>query len=84
MNFKRIFLPRIIWIKNIENKLRLNKFFPFYRHITDENPIMKKILNEFDKSKDGDDAENGQQMTELTLLSTENIENNENQHNNTS
>jgi hypothetical protein len=82
MNFKRLFLPRVIWIKNIENKLKLNEFFPFYRYITDENPIMNKILNEFDKNKDGDDNENGQQMTELTLLSTENIENNENQQNN--
>ena len=75
MNFKRVFLPKIVWIKNLEKTLKLDKFFPFYRYITDENPIMKKILGEFDKRKEGNDKENGQQMTELTLLSTENPEN---------
>jgi membrane associated rhomboid family serine protease len=70
-------LPRIIWIKEIENRLKLKKFYPFYRYITDENPIMKKILNEYDKNLISqiisvDTFENGQQMTELTLLSTEN------------
>ena len=79
MNFKRIFLPKIIWIKNVEKKLKLDNLFPFYRYITDENPIMKKILGEFDKNKDGDDINNGQNMTELTLLSTENQENIEDQ-----
>ena len=60
----------------------MNKLFPLYRFINEENPIMKKILGEFDKYKEGDDNENGQQMTELTLLSTENAENNENSQNN--
>jgi membrane associated rhomboid family serine protease len=79
---KKIFLPRINWIKNIESLFKLNTLFPFYRYINDENPIMKKILKEFDKMSEKDEKENGQQMTELTLLSTENEENNENQNNN--
>ncbi len=75
--FKNLFLPRIIWIKEIEFILKLNKIFPFYRYITEENPIMKKILNEYDSNiiiqiNSYDEMENGQQMTELTLLSTEN------------
>ena len=82
MKFRNILLPKIGWIKSIEDKLKLNKLFPLYRFINEENPIMKKILGEFDKYKEGDDNENGQQMTELTLLSTENAENNENSQNN--
>ena len=79
---KKIFLPRINWIKSIESLLKLKELFPFYRYINDENPLMKKIMKEFDKNNEKDDKGNGQQMTELTLLSTENEENNENQNNN--
>ena len=82
MTFKKIFLPRIIWIKSIENKFKLYRFFPLYRYLNEENPIMKKILSAYDKRKSEDDIDNGQQMTELTLLSSENIENNENHQNN--
>ena len=78
MIFKKIFLPKIIWIKHFEKEFKLNKCFPVFRYINEENPIMKKILDEFDKNKNGNDEENGQKMTELTLLSTENEENNEN------
>ena len=78
MIFKNYFLPKIIWIKHFEKEFKLNKFFPLFRIINEENPIMKKILDEFDKKRDGNDEENGQRMTELTLLSTENEENNEN------
>ena len=75
--FRNCIFPRIIWIKEIENKLNLKKLFPLYRHITDENPIMKKILNEYDDNLISqiisiDENDNGQQMTELTLLSSEN------------
>ena len=78
MIFKKIFLPKIIWIKHFENELKLNIFFPLFRNINEENPMMKKILDEFGKIKEGNDEENGQRMTELTLLSTENEENNDN------
>lgn len=88
--FKKSIFPRIIWIKEIENLLKLHKIFPLYRFITEESPIMKKILIEFDNNlinelNEYDDMENGQQMTELTLLSSEsdNINNNiANQNNN--
>lgn len=82
MKLKIIFLPRIIWIKHFETQLNLNKLFPLYRYINEENPIMKKIFREYDKTRKKDDSDNGQQMTELTLLSNENEENNDNNENN--
>ena len=81
MSIKKIILPRIIWIKHFETQIQLNKLFPLYRYINEENPIMKKILGEYDKTRNTDDSDNGQQMTELTLLSNENEENNENRAN---
>ena len=81
MRIKKIILPRIIWIKHFENQLKLNKLFPLYRYINEENPIMKIILGEYDKTGKKDDSDNGQQMTELTLLSNENEEHNENRAN---
>ena len=74
----------MIWIKEIENKLYLYKLFPLYRYISEENPIMIKIINEFDinfalnELNTSNDLDNGQQMTELTLLSSENENNNHN------
>ena len=41
---KKLFLPRINWIKSIESLLKLKELFPFYRYINDENPLMKKIM----------------------------------------
>ena len=82
--FKKFLLPKMIWIKEIENKLFLYKFFPLYRYISEENPIMIKIINEFDMNfllyelNSFNELENGQQMTELTLLSSENDSNNPN------
>ena len=75
--FKKWLLPKIIWIKEIETILLLNKLFPLYRYISEENPIMKKIIYEFDIDSINElnligESENGQQMTELTLLSSEN------------
>ena len=81
MSIKKFILPRIIWIKHFETQIQLNKLFPLYRYINEENPIMKKILGEYDKTRNTDDSDNGQQMTELTLLSNENEENNENRAN---
>ena len=83
MKLKKVFLPKIIWIKHFEKQLGFNKLFPFYRYLNEDNPIMKKIIGEFDKDNGVDDNENGQQMTELTLLSTENQENHDSQNNNT-
>jgi membrane associated rhomboid family serine protease len=82
MKLKIIFLPRIIWIKHFETQFKFNKLFPLYRYINEENPIMKKILREYDKSRKKYDTDNRQQMTELTLLSNENEENNDNHINN--
>ena len=70
-------LPRILWIKEIENILHLHKIFPLYRFINKANPIMYNILGEYDNNalshlNNSDEIENGQQMTELTLLSSEN------------
>ena len=78
-----LFLPRIIAIKEIEKCLHLNKLFPLYRFISEENPIMKKILGEFDIDSLNQlnfygESETGQQMTELTLLSSENDIRNQN------
>jgi membrane associated rhomboid family serine protease len=81
IGIKKIILPRIIWIKHFETQIQLNKLFPLYRYINEENPIMKKILGEYDKTSKKDESDNGQQMTELTLLSNENEENNENRAN---
>ena len=83
--FKKFLLPKIIWIKEIETILLLNKLFPLYRYISEENPIMKKIIYEFDIDSINElnligELENGQQMAELTLLSSENE--NINQNNN--
>ena len=83
--FKNFILPKIIWIKEIENLLLLYKIFPLYRYITEENPIMIKILNEYDidiinELNSLEELEAGQQMTELTLLSSENENNNQNNH----
>ena len=81
---KKYILPQMIWIKEIENKLYLYKLFPLYRYISEENPIMIKIINEFDinfalnELNTSNDLDNGQQMTELTLLSSENENNNHN------
>ena len=76
--FKNFLLPRIIWIKEIEKLLKLYKLFPLYRYITEENPIMKKIINEYDNdllndSISFDDSENGQQMSELISSENDNI-----------
>ena len=76
--FKNFLLPRIIWIKEIEKLLKLYKLFPLYRYITEENPIMKKIINEYDNdllndSITFDDSENGQQMSELISSENDNI-----------
>ena len=80
--FKKIFLPRILWIINVEKKLEfLNKMFPFYRNLSYDNPIMKKIIIEYDKGCNCNESDVGQQMTELTLLSSENEANNNNNHN---
>ena len=78
--FKNLFLPRIVWIKEIEKLLMLNRLFPFYRYITEESPIMKKIINEYDNDLlsniiSFDDLENGQQMTELISSENDNIAN---------
>lgn len=81
MIIKKIILPRIIWIKHFETQIKLNTLFPLYRYINEENPIMQKILGEYDKNSKKDESDNGQQMTELTLLSNENEENNENRAN---
>ena len=81
ISIKKIILPKIIWIKHFEIQIKINKLFPLYRYINEENPIMKKILGEYDKIENKDDSDNGQQMTELTLLSNENEENNENRAN---
>ena len=85
--FRKYFLPRIIWIKEIENVFKLYKLFPLYRFITEDNPIMKKILIEFDSKilmyfEEFEELENGQQMTELTLLESQTDINNRNQNNN--
>ena len=76
--FKNFLLPKIIWIKEIEKLLNLYKLFPLYRYITEENPIMKKIINEYDNdllndSLSFDDSENGQQMSELISSENDNI-----------
>ena len=82
MKCKKIFLPRILWIINVEKKLEfLNKMFPFYRSLSYDNPIMKKIIIEYDKGCNGNESDVGQQMTELTLLSSENEVNNNNNNN---
>ena len=85
--FRKYFLPRITWIKEIENDFKLYKLFPLYRFITEDNPIMKKILIEFDSKilmyfEEFEELENGQQMTELTLLESQTDNNNRNQNNN--
>ena len=82
-SLKKYLLPKIIWIKEIETVLFLYKLFPLYRYINEENPIMKKILYEFDIDSVNElnligELENGQQMTELTLLSSENENSNHN------
>ena len=84
MKLKIIFLPRIIWIIHVEKKLELNTMFPFYRFLNYENPIMKKIMIEYEKDCYSEEVDIGQQMTELTLLSSENEvnNNNDNQNNN--
>ena len=47
-NFPKYLLPRIKWIKEIEDYYSLNKIKVLYRYINLSNKKMKDILNEFD------------------------------------
>ena len=80
-----LFLPKIIAIREFEKVLHLNKLFQFYRSIIKENPIMKKILSEYDIDSLNElnsfgELDTSQQMTELELLSSENENGNQNNH----
>ena len=48
-NYSKFLLPRIIWIKELEEKYSLNKIKLFYRFINLNNNKMKEILNEYDR-----------------------------------
>lgn len=73
---KNYILPKIIWVKEIENIFLFYKLFPLYRYITENNPLMKKILFEYDS--DSLEQINSQNEIGFTLISSENdnIDNN--------
>ena len=48
-NYSKFLLPRIIWIKELEENYSLNKIKLFYRFINLNNNKMKEILNEYDR-----------------------------------
>lgn len=48
-NYSKYLLPRIKWIKEIEDYYSLHKVKLFYRYININNSKMKDILNEYDR-----------------------------------
>ena len=63
---KNYILPKIIWVKEIENIFLLYKLFPLYRYITENSPLMKKILFKYDS--DSLDQINSQNEMDLPLF----------------
>ena len=68
------FLPKISWLIELENCLGLNKYNgEFYRNITGENIIMKKILNKIENNCIED--EENEKSEENNINSNDNINN---------
>lgn len=53
--YPSIFLPKISWLKEIEQKFKLYKLEPFYRYITPNNRLMKESLNEYESGSMNED-----------------------------
>ena len=48
-NYRKILLPKLIWIYDLEKSLGLNKIKSLYKKLNIYNKEMKRILREFDR-----------------------------------
>lgn len=62
-NYPKYLLPRVKWIKEIEEKYSLNKIKILYRYINKKNNKMKDILNEYDNNSMEDIIDNKKFIT---------------------
>ena len=86
--YPKYFLPKVIWIKDVEDKYSLNKINILYKYINLSNNKMKDVLTEYDRdsveemNESKKIGENNNKNNIEFVEINENIENENNAENN--